>query len=201
MAENLHTITELVGSAQWRDKAQFALSWLREKYKLLQGMPSPTPKQVLAEGLKVSNIRQGHMYFYYYNPSTKLKLPYYDTFPLVVPIERYSQSQFLGINFHYLPYNLRSKLLSNLMREVEIGEEAKNIERFRIRYETINNVVRLKEAIPCIHRYNIGQIRSRIIKILPDEWATAIYLPLERFRKRNKIEVWSQSRAIINRNK
>jgi len=80
-----------------------------------------------------------------------------------------------------------------------VGREG--IEKFRIRYETINNVVRLKEAIPCIHRYNIGQIRSRIIKILPDEWATAIYLPLERFRKRNKIEVWSQSRAIINRNK
>jgi hypothetical protein len=201
MAESLHTLTELIGSAQWRDKAQFALSWLREKYKLLQGTSTPTPKQIIAEGMKVPHIIHGNMYFYYYNPLTKLKLPYYDTFPLVIPIESYSQSQFLGINFHYLPYNLRSKLLGNLMAEVKVGESDKNIERFRIGYENIKNVVKLKEAIPCIHRYNIGQIRSRIIRVLPDEWATAIYLPVERFKKRNKTEVWSQSRSIINRNR
>ena len=48
-----------------------------------------------------------------YGPKHAKKLPYYDTFPLVLPLERYSDG-FLGMNFHYLPIPLRMKLLDKI---------------------------------------------------------------------------------------
>ena len=35
---------------------------------------------------------------FFYDPKLKKKLPYYDTFPLVLPLENYSDG-FLGLNF------------------------------------------------------------------------------------------------------
>ena len=43
----------------------------------------------------------GKMYFFYYDPKGKKTLATYDRFPLVFPIERYSDG-FLGLNLHYL---------------------------------------------------------------------------------------------------
>lgn len=37
-----------------------------------------------------NNFRIGSMYFYFYDPKWKKELPYYDTFPLIFPIERYN---------------------------------------------------------------------------------------------------------------
>ena len=45
-----------------------------------------------------------------YSPKLRNKLPYYDTFPLVLPLKNYNNG-FLGLNFHYLPYALRLRLL------------------------------------------------------------------------------------------
>ena len=43
----------------------------------------------------------GRMYFYYYDPKLKDMLPYYDRFPLVIPIEQHSDG-ILGLNLHYI---------------------------------------------------------------------------------------------------
>ena len=48
-----------------------------------------------------------------YAPKFGKKLPYYDTFPLVLPIESYNDG-FLGLNLHYLPIPLRIRLLDEL---------------------------------------------------------------------------------------
>ena len=44
---------------------------------------------------------RGRLNFFFYDPKYKKTLPYYDTFPLVLPIERIPGG-FAGINFHYL---------------------------------------------------------------------------------------------------
>ena len=52
---------------------------------------------------------------FFYDPKIKRKLPYYDRFPLVLPIETYSNG-FLGINFHYLSIPMRIRLLDRIMK-------------------------------------------------------------------------------------
>ena len=48
----------------------------------------------------------GRMYFFWYDPKLKDVLPVYDRFPMVFPIERYSDG-FLGLNLHYLAMDSR----------------------------------------------------------------------------------------------
>ena len=48
----------------------------------------------------------GKMYFFFYDPKHKDKLPIYDKFPLFFPIEIYPDG-FLGLKLHYLSTNER----------------------------------------------------------------------------------------------
>ena len=60
---------------------------------------------------------------FFYDPKYKKTLPYYDTFPLVLPLERIPGG-FAGINFHYLrPVKARFTLLERLQRFSTRGEK------------------------------------------------------------------------------
>ena len=61
--------------------------------------------------INIQNI--GQMFMFFYDPKNKQTLPYYDRFPLVFPIELYSDG-FLGINLHYLPQKYRANLMDAL---------------------------------------------------------------------------------------
>ena len=106
----LKEITTLAGG---RD---LTARWYREKVKDI------VPKR-LSESETVRNIRTsvnktirptyGVMNLYYYAPKHEETLPYYDVFPLVIPIKKLNDG-FIGINFHYLPIPLRIKLFEKL---------------------------------------------------------------------------------------
>ena len=87
-----------------------ARAWLQEKIKTLK----PTRESLLRDRqrLKTSSI-VGKMYFYFYDPKTKDTMPYYDRFPLVIPIEMYRDG-FLGLNLHYIHPKSRMVLLDKL---------------------------------------------------------------------------------------
>lgn len=170
-----------------------AIQWLREQYRRLRNSRI-TPTDVIQRGKTSDFPSLGKMYFYAYDPKTKAKLKHYDTFPLVIPIESYSSTKFLGINFHYLPYNLRTQLMNTLIEQVD--DEQNN---FTVKYSDIKGAVRYKPAVPCLHRYDLNNVRSNIINVEADEWLTAIYLPVERFQKQSKSTVWQDSRARIAR--
>jgi hypothetical protein len=175
-----------------------ALEWLHGKYIELT-QRKITISQALKEGKVSKDILEGHMYMYAYDPKTKTKLPYYDAFPLVIPIERYSPTKFLGINFHYLPYSLRNQLLSNMMENIQHrpGHGA----YVDIHYPGIVKSIKYKSAFPCLHRYDLKQIRSNIIKIDEEGWLQSINLPIERFKKANLKAVWNDSEDHIRRRK
>ena len=61
-----------------------------------------------------TRIEMGKMYLFNYDPKHKQTLPYYDTYPLTIPIERYNDG-FLGLNLHYLPPKIRLTLLERLL--------------------------------------------------------------------------------------
>ena len=113
-----------------------------------------------------------------YDPKHKKKLPYYDTFPLVLPLENYPDG-FLGINMHYLPIPLRVKLLDRL---VDFSNNTKFDESTRlvVDYSKLKNIKLIK---PTIHRYLAGQMKSQIRRIDADEFTIATLLPVQRFKK------------------
>lgn len=120
----------------------------------------------------------GKMYFFYYDPKTKDKLPVYDRFPLVFPIERYADG-FLGLNLHYLGGGERAALL-NKLSSFRTNNQYNKYTKLKLSYDLLSSTKRLASATrPCIKRYLFNHVRSRFIEITADEWDKAIELPVE----------------------
>lgn len=126
----------------------------------------------------------GRMYFFYYDPKTKDKLPVYDRFPLVLPIERYADG-FLGINLHYLDVGTRAALLSNL-RKYASNNKMNETTRLRLSYDLLSRSKSAGVIKPGIKRYLYGHVRSKFIEVMADEWDQAIKLGVEIFVKNPK---------------
>jgi hypothetical protein len=144
-----------------------------------------------------SAIVPGNLYMYVYDPKTKDDLPYYDRFPLVFPFRK-TQDGFYGLNMHYLPYDLRIKLLDQLL---VFKNNSRMDETTRIKYSwaLIDGVSRFAPAKPCVKQYLSGHVRSQFRQIYSEDWATAMLLPVERFVGASKQQVWADSRKIIRR--
>lgn len=122
----------------------------------------------------------GKMYFFYYDPKFKDKLPVYDRFPLVFPIERYSDG-FLGLNLHYLSQGERKALLNRLM-EFRSNTRMNETTRLRLSYDLIASTKKLASSSrPCIKRYLFSHVRSKFVEVTSNEWEQAINLPVELF--------------------
>lgn len=137
----------------------------------------------------------GKLFFFFYNPKTKEQLPYYDRFPLVLPIEMYGDG-FLGINFHYLPIPLRVRLMDALY-DLETNDKMDSNTRIAASYSLLSGVARYKAFQPCVKRYLANHISSRLVEIDAPDWETAIFLPVENFAKAGTAKVWADSRSEI----
>jgi hypothetical protein len=137
----------------------------------------------------------GRMILFFYDPKTKDKLPYYDRFPMIFPF-RVKKDRFWGINLHYLPLNLRAKLMDGL-HEIFEGREKDETNKLRLTYKLLNTTANLRWFRPCIKQYLFSHVRSRFNRVDPKEWNFVLFLPLERFEKATKSKVWEDSRKKI----
>jgi hypothetical protein len=104
---------------------------------------------------------------------------------LVLVLKRYDDG-FLGLNLHYLPPLLRATFLDRLLNFAVLNEED-DPERIRITYSILSASKRYKAFEPCLKRYLYNQMGSRLLKVEPEEWETALFLPVERFRGDKKM--------------
>lgn len=144
-----------------------------------------------------TSIGIGKMYFVHYDPKHKKTLPYYDTFPIIIPIQKYEDG-FLSINLHYLPPILRAKLLDALydtLNNDRYDEKTKMV----INYKILKAATKYKYFQPCVKRYLGKHIRSRFLRVDPNAWTAAVFLPVENFSKASKTTVWQDSRDIIEK--
>lgn len=139
--------------------------------------------------------RPGNMYMYLYDPKTKDTLPYYDRFPLIFPF-RVESDRFWGINFHYLPLQYRAMLMDELYN-ITNNKRYDETTKLRMSYQTLNAASRFRYFKPCVKQYLFSQMQSKFVYIYPSEWDIALFLPLERFSKASKTEVWAQSKKLI----
>ena len=109
-----------------------------------------TPNKVLSGNPDkiVTKIMPGHLYMFMYDPKLKKELPYYDMFPLVFPYAK-TEDGFIGLNMHYLPYNLRIRLLDSLL-VFKTNNRMDETTRLKYSWQLIDGISRFKEAKPCI---------------------------------------------------
>jgi len=189
MAKLLDRIKTSLAKEGLTPRTNASRAWLRAKVKDLK----PTSSGLMRDKDRLKNTSMiGRMYFYFYDPKTKDTMPYYDRFPLVIPIERYNDG-FLGLNLHYIHPKHRMILLDKLsdtMSNDTYDEKTK----LKINYRYLAAASRIFEANPCIKRYLFTQIESRFLEITADEWDIAAMLPLESFVGATTSKVYADSR-------
>jgi hypothetical protein len=122
----------------------------------------------------------GKMFFFKYDPKTKDKLPIYDVYPLVFPLEDYHDG-FLGLNIHYLTPIQRVRLLGRL-QEYATSKNYTPKTKLQISYDLLSSSKSVKSIMaPAVKRYLYTQVRSQFIEIPATEWDKAAQLSLELF--------------------
>ena len=181
-------------------RTRAARDWFRETASSFRTTPNELLRGAAeAEGGSALTGRTfpGRMYTFFYDPKTKRDLPYYDRFPLIFKIKNIDGG-FLGINMHYLPPQLRARLMDALYPLVT-NRNYDETTRLRLTYEILNSATKYRFFKPTIKKYLNSNVRSRYIQINANQWDMALFLPTERFVKKNKNFVWRESRQAIRR--
>jgi hypothetical protein len=170
-----------------------SVRWFREKIK---EMGEPPTRQLVAEGLITQRPQYGRMNFFYYDAKGKNELPYYDRFPLVLPVGNAPQNEgFIGLNFHYLSIPMRLKLL-NVVSEYASNDEMNEDTRIRL---TWNRIKRNPLVKPTIKRYLANHVQSRFRVITAEEMMAAVLLPVQRFVPQGvEQKVYADSRRMAD---
>ena len=189
----LDKLKDAIKTNQVTAKARAAGNWFRSIVNRTKGKFSKeTPQSILSrQESTVSTTILGKMYFYSYNPKWKAELPWYDTFPLVFPIERYPDG-FLGLNFHYLAPKHRAILMDQLKMFAN-NKKYDETTKLRLSYNMLKGFTKIKRAKPTVHRYLNSKVNSKFVLVNADEWEVALFLPVERFKKATKKQVWAHS--------
>ena len=193
----LDKLKDAIRTDQVAARAKAAGNWFRSIVNRTKGKFSQeTPKKILSrqESLVTKSIL-GKMYFYTYDPKWKNELPWYDTFPLVFPIEKYKDG-FLGLNFHYLDPKQRAILMDQLKMYAN-NKAYDETTKLILRYQMLKGFTKIKRARPTVHRYLTSKVRSKFVLINADEWEVALFLPVERFKKATKKTVWKHSKEMF----
>jgi len=179
-------IQSVVKAAKGRPKST---QWYRDK---IAEFGKPGAMDLIRDGKRNNKPFFGRLNMFFYDPKLKAKLPYYDTFPLVLPLEPYSDG-FLGINLHYLPMSLRLQLLDRL---VDYSNNTKFDESTRLAVD-YSKLKKLSIIKPTLKRYLAGRVKTQFRRIDADEFTVAALLPVQRFKKASAAEVYKDSRSMI----
>ena len=169
-----------------------SMAWFRRRVQNLR----VSRRGLIAQGPQRKRVLPyGRMFNFQYDPKLKTVLPYYDRFPLCIPIQK-AKGGFHGMNLHYLHPVVRAQFLDALMdfttdQNFTIGT------RMRLTYKMLKGSTKLKWFKPCFKHYLTNHIQSPLLLIEPADWEIAIFLPTDSFRKVDKSSVWGNSRKIV----
>ena len=169
-----------------------SMAWFRRRVQNLK----VSRVGLIAQGPQRKRVLPyGRMFNFQYDPKLKTVLPYYDRFPLCIPIQK-AKGGFHGMNLHYLHPVIRAQFLDALMnftsdQNFTIGT------RMRLTYKMLKGSTKLKWFKPCFKHYLTNHIQSPLLLIEPADWEIAIFLPTDSFRKVDKSSVWGYSRKIV----
>ena len=177
MASLFDKISKEMTAAGIKPRTDAARSWI---LNAISKTRIPTNRSnILNDANRISpSVFVGRMFIFAYDPKYKNVLPVWDKFPLVLPMETYSDG-FLGLNLHYLDPYSRLALLDRLHDFIN-NDKYNNTTRFNLAYDLLSKSRRYKLIEPCVKRYLYSHIMSSIIYIEPNNWETAIFLPVQK---------------------
>ena len=173
--------------------AKKSRGWFNKEVVRLRQM-RPMPRKIMQQDGRSTRLLPGRLYMFQYEAKGADTLPYFDRFPLCFPFEIQSDF-FLGLNMHYLPYLLRIRLLDRMMTYAS-NKKMDSTTRLKFQWNTIRGSARLALAKPAVKKYLKTQVKSQFLQVNPDNWNTAMMLPVERFTGATRDRVWRESLEI-----
>ena len=169
-----------------------SMAWFRRRVQNLK----VSRVGLIAQGPQRKRVLPyGRMFNFQYDPKLKTVLPYYDRFPLVIPIQK-ARGGFHGMNLHYLHPVVRAQFLDTLM-DFASDQNFTIRTRMILNYRMLKGSAKLKWFKPCFKHYLSNHIKSPLLLIEPADWEIAIFLPTDSFRKVDRASVWGYSRKIV----
>ncbi len=176
-------------------RTQDARDWFRKKARQTRSSQA-YPRSIMSSAeRKKARLGPGRMVHFFYDPKTKDKLPYYDTFPLIFFVGP-AENGFYGINLHYLPPSLRANLMDALY-DAANNKKYDDSTRIIISYGILKNASKYRYFKPCFKHYLNNHVKSNFIQIDAVEWDIALFLPTERFIKASRARVFRDSRRAV----
>jgi hypothetical protein len=173
-------------------RTEEARSW----YRRVAANANVQENQLLQDKSRTQRkVQPGSMYMFQYDPKTKDKLPYYDRFPMIFPVDL-AKGGFYGINLHYLPHRLRARLMDELYKYAT-NDKFDEKTKLAITYKVLKGASKLRLYKPCFKRYLYQHLQSNFVYIYPSEWDMALFLPLERFEKASLKTVHDASTRMV----
>ena len=151
---------------------ELSTRWYRGKITSMGGS-NMTATQHIDQGNTTARPNYGMMNLFSYRPETAEKLPYYDLFPLSIPVVKHRDG-FTGINFHYLSVPLRVKLLDILVEAFADDDKGKLDMTWR-------SIANLRSVRPIVRRYKAQKVKSLFLKLTIEDMLIAALLPVQQF--------------------
>ena len=171
-------------AAYLSNKSKEALAWYKEKVAKITGPRGPKDPTKPFKTVSVPEL--GKMYLYTYNPLTREKLPFFDMYPLVIPLSFYSKKNgrgFLGLNLHYLPPLQRAALLQSFIESGSLNNKNMNVTTkfVGLDYSMLTTRFQGTPYEVCIKRYLFGHVVSSFHEINASDWDRVVILPLQKW--------------------
>lgn len=157
-----------------------SINWLRKMAQAVTRMRMP---QAALNNRLGDSSPVGKMIMFNYDPKLKDKLPYYDTFPLVMVLA-VGPKHMLGLNFHYLTPERRARLLDffyhNAIKNSKDGIISPNSVS-TLTYSDIKALASDRLIKPTIKKYLYDHMVTKPVVVNPEEWPVVIFLPTARW--------------------
>tara|TARA_Y100000310_G_C20559118_1_gene752125 strand:- start:1 stop:609 length:609 start_codon:yes stop_codon:yes gene_type:complete len=141
------------------------------------------------------NPMKGKMYAFLYAPKYKVKLPYYDRWPLIIPYRPSRLNYIYAYNLHYLHPKLRLKVLYKLSPKFKNMVD-KDFVPFRDKIDMMSlGSKNLRNLKACARTYLKSNMIGQPMEFSAETWPTAMFLPIAQFMKTsNKEKIWSDTK-------
>jgi hypothetical protein len=199
MAYIFNTIARSASAAGVTSASQNeARSWFRDAASKVDASPSrmisTADPFTTFETLSANSI--GKMYLFKYDAKHKDTLPFWDAYPLVFIVD-IQRDGLLSLNLHYLPPNLRARLMDQLYG-IAVSYDGDR-KKLAMTYDLLKGAARFSYFKPCIKKHLFSQIRSKFMMVPHSKWDMAMMLNIERFQKASSEEVWKESAKQVTR--
>lgn len=151
---------------------------LRETHQSSRAILEPIMRRILTEGKTASRAIPGRIYTFKYDAKHKQTLPYWDAHPVILVIGLAEQG-FIGLNFHYLPFDYRIQCLHTL----DSATAPTDLKLLQFRWEVIKKSAIKHLGPQMVKRYLRPYMKSSLIEVHPKDWYLVMALPLAKFVK------------------